>query len=146
MEIINKGCGISFKVPEDWVEIPRDNYNHYNIPEEKTLHAFYCLIKGQKEYFLVRECDKVTSKEDYELFIQENIKSIEMFSSSPVERERYKNNNEVNALYTVIMNNRMGSYSIYIKGKVIEMTGKIQEINDKIDRTIVSVIDSCKQL
>ena len=145
MRIENTEYGFSFVVPDDYAEIPKEDYGKYDIDGD-TLHVFVKYEDGTPRTISLSPDDVAENEEEYLELVALNEKNMKRLGLK-IDERTFKTDGRarVDTLYssfrglrfvtrfTVVKNKRMIACSVEIGGKGDEFDLILSDLFDSIE-------------
>ena len=139
MKVINNEFKYEFEIPDEFIEISKDDYSKYNIDLVSTLHVFF----NGRESISINRDDFVKNDDDFEELVNINIESMKKEGMMPYSKkslvtksgrkyyeiESFYNTTFYNTYFLVVSGLMIAFSSSYILDKVAKMIAEsIKEI------------------
>lgn len=143
MRVYNNELKFGFEIPDDFVEIAKEDYKKYHI-DESTLNIFIRDDgRANIHTISINRDDSVENEEDYIQLVWLNIKNMERMDMTVTQHlHHYKDNRRVDILYSNFKTLKYVTYFTTINGIMIACSIEIKEINDDEDKILAALFDS----
>ena len=143
MRVYNNELKFSFEIPDDFVEIAKEDYKKYHI-DESTLNIF---IKNDGNANIhtisINRDDSVENEDDYIELVWLNIKNMERMSMKVTQHlHHYKDSRRVDIIYSNFKTLKYVTYFTTINDIMIACSIEIKEINDAEDKIVADLFES----
>ena len=148
MLIHNQDYHFVFEIPDDYKEIPHEQYEEYNIASN-TLHVFVKIRENGTPTSISINLDaEVMDLEDYLSLIDENIDNMIDMGMEIGEHSSIvgKNNKRIDRVYSAFKKLHFVTYFTVVGGSMIAASVEINEVSDEQERELKSLFLSIEEV